>query len=170
MSENHEPDRELEALLRKLEPSQLGRDRIETLHRAGRIAVAECAHDPTRIHWRRVVPLTLAGCLAMFAYAAYHAAPVMNGTVDMAATETSSPAVATPVPVSSATDRFIPISSQGYVLNASSGGVVQTDEGPRERVTVEFEDAYHWHDPATGTNIRFFQPRNEEFSVPLRTD
>ena len=40
----------------------------------------------------------------------------------------------------------------------------------RERMSVEYRDAYHWHDPETGTNIRFFKPRSEEVIVPLQTD
>jgi hypothetical protein len=67
-------------------------------------------------------------------------------------------------------ERFAPVSSQGYVLRASSGGFIDTEDGPAERVRVEYGNAYHWHDSATGTNLRFFTPSNEEFVVPLSAD
>jgi hypothetical protein len=35
---------------------------------------------------------------------------------------------------------------------------------------LEYRDAYHWHDPETGTSIRYFQPRSEEVIIPLPTD
>lgn len=54
--------------------------------------------------------------------------------------------------------------------SVSSAGVIQTEEGPRQRLNFQYEDAYHRHDPASGTNIRFFQPRSEEVIVPLQTD
>ena len=67
-------------------------------------------------------------------------------------------------------DRFLPVSAHGFLMNTSSGGVIQTDDGPRERVNLEYQDAYHWHDPESGTNIRLFQPRRDEVIIPLQTD
>jgi hypothetical protein len=78
--------------------------------------------------------------------------------------------VATPVAAPATEPEYVPVSAHGYLLNTSSAGVIQTDEGPRQRLNLEYEDAYHWHDPASGTNIRFFQPRSEEVIVPLQTD
>lgn len=164
----HGPDDELEAMLRKLEPSTLDPDLVARLEREGESMAASKAYDPTRMHWRRVIPLTLACCLVMAGYAYFQYGPGRQ----------SEPTVAkmTPVPAesiqSTATgfDRFEPVSAQGYLVNTSSGGVVQTDQGPQEKVELEYQDAYHWRDPKTGTNIRFFQPRKEELIVPLRTD
>ena len=45
-----------------------------------------------------------------------------------------------------------------------------TDEIPARRVTIEYDRAWHWHDPGTGTNIRVFQPKAETVLVPLEVD
>ena len=76
----------------------------------------------------------------------------------------------TPVTSPLTKPEYVPVSAHGYLLKTSSAGVIQTEEGPRQRLNFQYEDAYHWHDPASGTNIRFFQPRSEEVIVPLQTD
>lgn len=171
MSEQHPhpgqdgPDEELEALLKKLEPTSLEPDLMARLQRENEAVAASNAYDPTRVHWRRVIPLTLACCLVMAGYIFYQSRPEPEPTM---------PAVAErgPVPVETVPsfDRFEPVSAQGYLINTSSSGVIQTEEGPQEKMELEYRDAYHWRDPETGTNIRFFQPRKEELIVPLRTD
>ena len=45
-----------------------------------------------------------------------------------------------------------------------------TDEIPARRVTIEYDRAWHWHDPGTRTNIRVYQPREETVLVPLEVD
>ena len=67
-------------------------------------------------------------------------------------------------------DRFVPVSSRGYLLNASSGGVIDSPNGPREQFQLDFGDVHHWHDPDTSTNIRIFSPRQETVVIPLQTD
>jgi hypothetical protein len=167
MSENNDRearDRELEALLRGLVPTQLNVD-----VRAGlEDAFAEVEPDEkavsSRLPWSRLVPLSLVCLVAMsgFGYFRYgdrlfpqepKAEVAETGSLDTLSGE-----------------NFVPVSAHGYLLNASSGGVIETDEGPQERLNLEYHDAYHWHDPDTGTNIRFFQPRSEEVIVPLQTD
>lgn len=173
MSENtNEPelpesDKELESLLQNLKPDAMDVRFLDTLHRDYQLTAAETTYDPTRPQWRRVIPLTIACVVAMAAYASFRFGPELRKATEVA--ENGMKEVALPVDGPSA-DNFVPVSAQGYLVNAASGGVIETEQGPRERLTVEYEDAYHWHDPNTGTNIRFFQPRNEEIIVPLQTD
>lgn len=171
MSEQHShpghdgPDEELEALLKKLEPTSLDPDLMARLQRDHEAVSTSNAYDSTRVHWRRVIPLTLACCAVMAGYIFYQSRPPQ---------EEPQPIVAErgPVPVetTSSIERFEPVSAQGYLINTSSGGVVHTEEGPQEKMELEYRDAYHWRDPQTGTNIRFFQPRKEELIVPIPTD
>jgi len=65
---------------------------------------------------------------------------------------------------------FLPVSRQGLLVESSHEGVVETEEGMRERLRLEFRDAYHWHDPESGTHLRIYAPRSETVVVPLRTD
>lgn len=161
-------DEELAELLKKLEPTALNVDFLAELSRDHDRTVANAAADPLRPHWRRVIPLTLAGCLVMFAYGMFQYGSIFeqqNGEI----ASTTNPVVVPESPDPSF-DRFVPVSAQGYLVNTSSGGVVETEDGPKRVLTLDYEDAYHWHDPKTGTNIRFFQPRNEELIVPLEAD
>lgn len=170
-----ESDVELEALLRKLNPAPMECSTRDQLHREYRITAMNAAHSPARMHWRRVIPLAAACCLATFAYVSLRygtdlwqptteSAPVA-ALREVAPVEEVSPSLSAP----SAGD-FVPVSAQGYIVNSASKGVIETDDGPRERMAVEYQDAYHWHDPKTGTNIRIFKPRSEEVIVPLQTD
>lgn len=166
-------DAELESLLRKLEPTDLSADFVSELRRDHARIAANAAHDPLRPHWRRVIPLTIVSCLAMIGYGLFQYGPAIPedeaATVEASSTgldETTT----VPAPVAPGLDRFVPVSAQGYLIDSSSEGVIETEDGPRRKVKRNYRDAYHWHDPETGTNIRFFQPRNEEVIVPLRTD
>ncbi len=161
-------DEELADLLKKLTPTALNVDLLAELSRDHDRTVANASADPLRPHWRRVIPLTLASCLVMFAYGMFRYGPLLERE-NQNISKTTNPVI---VPESSgpSLDRFVPVSAQGYLVNTSSGGVVETEEGPKRIVTLDYEDAYHWHDPETGTNLRFFQPRNEELFVPLEAD
>ncbi|MEM9016329.1 MAG: hypothetical protein AAGC68_04900 [Verrucomicrobiota bacterium] len=171
-----ESDLHLESLLKKLEPNPLEVGLRDSLVRQFRFQRASTEYDPHRPRWRQVIPLTLAGIVAMAAYASYRLNPESTGA------EEATPAVASeisPTPASSgaplfpdvsASESFLPVSAQGFLIETSSEGIVETDEGPQEKMSLEFRDAYHWHDPETGTNLRFFQPRSEEVMIPLRTD
>jgi len=172
-ADKHKKDEELEALLKKLVPAPLQFDLLTELHRdRDRIADQEKeAPVSDRVPWLRLIPLTLVSAIAMAGFGYVQFGVRFAGTASPAE-ETVAAVAATPVtiPAKEGEAQFVPVSAQGYLLNTSSGGVIQTEEGPRQRLNLEYEDAYHWHDPASGTNIRLFQPRTEEFIIPLQTD
>lgn len=166
-----EKDEELEALLKKLVPSPLHVDLIAELHRDQERIQWDRDLRPARLPWRRLVSLSLVSALLMAGFGYLQFGGQLVGTTAPVAEHTVAAVPPAPaVPASGLETQFIPVSSHGYLLNASSGGVVQTDEGPRQRLNLEFEDAYHWHDPSSGTNVRLFRPRSEEVFVPLQTD
>jgi hypothetical protein len=172
-------DEELEALLRGLVPNPLDVGFIAGLNRDREQVLSERGHNPSRMQWSRVIPLTLVCTVVMFLYALYRfgdrlghpplaadrpataAATLAGAPSEEAAPGTDPSAITQPDP------RFVPVSSHGTILKTSSGGLIETEEGPRQRLNIEYRDAYHWHDPESGTNIRFFRPRNEEVIVPL---
>ncbi|MEM7697250.1 MAG: hypothetical protein AAF236_02460 [Verrucomicrobiota bacterium] len=182
-------DANIEAELQRIRPLPLNVEFLEELARdAARIESVE-RHSPTRPQWSRVIPLTLAACLAMavFAHLQYGSSLSSPDPVTVAAGETqgeeissggtttsaTQPAtvVAEPIPrarVSSGS--LVPVSSQGFLLDANRSGRVETGDGVSEEMTLQFEDAWHWHDPETKTNVRFFSPREEQILVPLPTD
>jgi hypothetical protein len=176
-----ENDDELEALLKALDPAALevgvqAQLLLDCERVASRREPSGSAYDPSRIQWRRVIPLTLVCCSAMFVLGYLQVRERLSP--DTAASDAVPPMTLSDVPTappasesvaSGSMDRFLPVSAQGHLLESSSGGVISTPEGPREKMNVKFGDAYHWHDPETGTNIRFFQPRSEEIVVPLQT-
>lgn len=82
----------------------------------------------------------------------------------------SASAPGSPVPAHPVPRNFEPVSAQGYLIDASSGGIRHTEAGPREEMNFDYRDAYHWHDPGTGTNLRYFAPRRETVLIPLTTD
>lgn len=177
-----ENDDELEALLKGLDPAALDvgieADLLRDWERvASRREPSGSSYDPNHVQWRRVIPLTAVCCAAMFVLGylkvreGLPAKAVVNA--DLPVMTISDVPTAPPAVESAAggsVDRFLPVSAQGYLLESSSGGVISTPDGPREKMNVKFRDAYHWHDPNTGTNIRFFQPRSEELVVPLQTN
>lgn len=164
-----ERDEELEALLRQLVPTPLNVDLVEELSRDRERTILIQAQSPTVIQWRRLIPLTLVGSLAMAGFGFLRYGDRFSSSPEAGGGALPVALVAEP-PAGLTGDRFVPVSSHGFLLNTSSGGVVQTDEGPRQRLNLEYRDAYHWRDPETGTNIRLFQPRSEEVVVPLQTD
>ena len=159
-------DDELEFLLRRLGPSPLEVDRIADLNRLRERIIIEREHSPARMKWSRVIPLTLVCTVVMFGFALFRYGDRLreaSPAVSTASVERANPAAASDA-------RFVPVSVHGTIVNTSSGGVVETEAGPQQRLNIEFRDAYHWRDPESGTNIRFFQPRNEQVIVPLQTD
>lgn len=160
--DKHESNEDLEALLRNLVPSPLQFDHAADLHRERELFEVARSQSPTQMQWGRLVPLMLVCTVVMFGAALFRYGDRLRGTSSapkkaVVQTETS-PAVP---------DRFVPVSTHGTILKTSSGGLVETEAGPRERLSIEYQDAYHWHDPESGTNIRFFRPRSEEVIVPL---
>lgn len=168
-SDRTEKDRELEASLRALVPSRLNVELFSELNRDRERLVVSNDFSPSQLRWKRALPFALIGSLAMagFGYLRFG---------DQLAPAAPSPSTASPVALNQGAaaetlgGSFVPVSSHGFLMNTSSGGVIQTEEGPRERLNLEYRDAYHWHDPASGTNFRIFQPRSEELIVPLQTD
>ncbi|MDF1849702.1 MAG: hypothetical protein P1U85_02630 [Verrucomicrobiales bacterium] len=164
-------DRELESLLKKLEPSALDvRLLNEFQGDYERIAETEIA-EATALRWHRLIPLSIAACVVFASYLAFQYAPLFRGATTPEVAESRPIAVpgGAPASTSASVEGFVPVSAQGYLIDSSSGGVVDTAEGPREKLNLEYRDAYHWHDPATETNIRYFKPRSEEVIVPLPT-
>ncbi len=168
--ENFE-DRELGSLLRKLEPSPLEVRLLDELHRDHeRIAETDWPKK-TELRWKRLIPLSFAAIMVFFSYAAFQYAPLLERETSPAIAknqptlETTGSASSPPV-----VDGFLPVSAQGYLVDSAPSGVIETEEGPRQKWNLKFRDAYHWHDPETDTNIRFFEPRNEEMITPLQTD
>lgn len=178
MSENFpepdlpESDQELESLLKNLQPNPLEFDLLRTLEDDCEQIFSE---HPSRgpeapLKWHRLIPLALVGTFGMLAYASFHYGPHLNPSHEAVVAE-SSTSIQAPAMVSSLeAGHFQPVSAQGFLVNSSSGGLVETEEGPREKMKLEYRDAYHWHDPETGTSIRYFQPRSEEVIIPLPTD
>lgn len=188
---HHKPDRiepedELESLLKRLKPSPLDVGQMDDLSREyERVATAQ-ANAPGRIQWTRIIPLVAACGLVMCAVALYQfgfrftrGIPAEQAPPTLASPSslnTEKPD-ATPVPTDptnsltsdTLSHRFIPVSSGGVLINSSSQGVIETKNGLREKLHLEFEDTYHWHDPGSGTNIRIFSPRSEELTVPLES-
>lgn len=165
-SDKREKDEELEGLLRQLVPAPLNVHLVAKLNRDREITLFNHEQSPARIQWRRVVPLTLVGSLAMVGFGFLRYGDHFSQPV-----KTAEPLASVAEPLAGIKkDHFLPVSAHGFLMNTSSGGVIQTEDGPRERVTLEYQDAYHWHDPESGTNIRLFQPRRDEVIVPLQTD
>src|SRR6056297_3290684 len=123
MSENPEDfesqsDEELSELLKKLEPTALNVDFLAELSRDHDRTVAYAAADPLRPHWRRVIPLTLVGCLVMVAYGMFQYGSLFDKPEPVVAEEKVN--VRVPEATDSSLDRFVPVSAQGYLVNTSS--------------------------------------------------
>jgi len=162
-------DEELESLLRRLGPSPLEVDHVADLNRLRERIIIEREHSPARMHWSRVIPLTLVCTAVMFGFALFRYGHRIREAAPAVSTASVGESVV-PLDAAATDPRFVPVSVHGTIVNTSSGGVVETEAGPQQRLNIEYRDAYHWHDPESGTNIRYFQPRNEEVIVPLQTD
>lgn len=172
--DNREQDEELEALLRRLVPTPPSAEFLSELDRTRERVRSGEEESPMRMQWSRVIPLTLVCTVVMFGFALYRygdrlvearrAAPSAEAAVAVASDTAVAPGDAG---LRSPGPRFVPVSSHGTIVETSSRGLVETESGPSERLNVEYRDAYHWHDPESGTNIRFFRPRTEEVIVPL---
>ncbi len=178
MSENFpepdlpESDEKLESLLKNLHPNPVEFELLRGLKDDCEEVFDDVTKAPVSepLKWQRLIPLTLVGALGMLAYASFHYGPKLN-SIEQPTVAESSANVQAPAMVSSLeSGQFQPVSAQGFLVNSSSGGLIETEEGVREKMNLEYRDAYHWHDPQTGTNIRYFQPRSEEIIVPLPTD
>lgn len=173
MSENpEEPDfefDELEKELKKLNPSPLKVDFLSELERdCTRTMSQGFSKELPKTHWKRLIPILAAACVMLAGY-------VYVNFRDHSPQETSTDSLVAgvdeevPVQMTSGENRFEPVSSQGYLIKASSGGIIPSDEGPLEEMNLEYRDAYHWRDPSTGTNLRIFTPRQEKIIIPAET-
>jgi hypothetical protein len=172
-------DEELEALLRGLVPNPLDVGFVASLHREREQAVSGLDQSPSRIQWGRVIPLTLVCTVVMFLSALHRYGDRLGQEASAGGQRTAGTTTPAGAPVNATAavaespglptpdSRFVPVSSHGTIMNTSSGGLIETEHGPRQRLNIEYRDAYHWHDPESGTNIRFFRPRSEEVIVPL---
>lgn len=167
-ADKHGKDEELEALLKKLVPGPLNFDLLAELNRDQERIARDRELNSARVQWRRLIPLSIVSAVLMAGFGYLQFGERLAGNRDVPAE--GGTVAATPVTPPSTETQYVPVSAHGYLLNTSSAGVIQTEEGPRQRLNLEYEDAYHWHDPASGTNIRYFQPRSEEVIVPLQTD
>ena len=164
-------DDDLEALLKRLAPSPLDVGFVGELEHERKRLEFQRDHSPVRMQWARVVPLLLLCLITTFGFALFRYGDRLQesrkGTI--AQTETTHPS-SVPTEESrpqESVPNFLPVSAHGTIVNTSAGGLIETDSGMRQRLQVEIQDAYHWYDPESGTNIRFFRPRSEEVLVPL---
>jgi len=180
MSGNHhkpdrnEPEDELESLLKQLQPSPLSVEQLDGLSREYERVATVQANAPGSVQWKRLIPLVAACGLFMSTIALYQFGfRFTRGISEQQAPPTlASPSALPsekPLRSSDIADRFVPVSSQGQLIQTSSQGVVETEAGLKEKLELEYEDSYHWRDPSTGTNIRFISPRSEELTVPLHS-
>ena len=173
MSEDPErlEEEELEQLLRRLKPAPLEYGFGADLKRERERFEMERSMGPSRVQWSKVVPLVLVGTVAMFGFALHRYGeqfrkdPAQTAASEAVQTESLAER-AEPVRKSP----LQPVSVHGTVLRTTSGGIVETESGPQERLSIEYGDGFHWHDPDSGTNIRLFRPRTEEVVVPLSND
>lgn len=174
---------DLEARLRRLNPAPPAASCERRLARLLDVRTED--RRESRLLWMRFAPLAAAACvvlagswilqrqLARIATAQQGAPPATTAAVpgdDRDATPVPRHFVSPPVG-DTPMDRLVPVSSQQYLRHASAGAVVElSDDLPARELRLEYDDAWHWHDPATGTNLRVFQPREEVILVPVETD
>ena len=164
----HGKDEELEDLLKKLVPTPLNFDMLAELNRDQESIALEWEMNSASVRRHRLIPLSVISAILMAGFGYMQFGEQIAGSGDASAEAET--VATTPVTSPLTQPEYVPVSAHGYLLKTSSAGVIQTEEGPRQRLNFQYEDAYHWHDPASGTNIRFFQPRSEEVIVPLQTD
>ncbi|MBL9151957.1 MAG: hypothetical protein JNK37_05720 [Verrucomicrobiales bacterium] len=137
----------------------------------------------SRQMWWRFAPVAAAACLTLAGLATlrHHlGTPAATGAVAEAVADeptatgpVEAPAFVSPPPIQTGipADHFVPVSSQEILRETTPGGVIELSDRLRAReVRVEYDRAWHWHDPATQTNVRVFTPREEVILVPIETD
>lgn len=152
-------DKELEAELSRLAPSRLKAGFIDELVRDHERISSATPDKPRRSKW--LIP-ALATCTAVLCVTTFLRIQSASQSEGIAVQDTPPPA--------RQTNDFVPISSEGYLINAASGGIQDSADGPRERFELRWEDFDHWHNPDTSTNIRIYTPRREIITVPVGTD
>ncbi|MDF1752814.1 MAG: hypothetical protein P1U89_08590 [Verrucomicrobiales bacterium] len=151
-------ERELEAELRRLVPSTLKSDFVDELIRDRERIDSPKPAPSKRSKW--MVP-TLVTCAVVFGFSTFWKVKKVYPGAEV---------VETAAPSATSSSDFIPVSSEGYLLNAASGGIIESENGLREQFELNYEDVQQWHNPDTATTIRIFSPRREIVTVPLQTD
>ena len=186
----HEPERErgkrlrtIEFLIANQQRNDLDSDGRNGLKRVGRqLDARELDRAERKIVWMRFAPVAAAACLVLaisFTMREYYrnqAALVTDGADDESengppAMTSSPPRVTAPRVTEVQGGQFVPVSEGNYFRGAAGGAVVGDENGkPVRQWRLEFEDAWHWHDPESETNVRIFRPREEIIQVPVETD
>ncbi len=166
-------DEALEAELRRLMPTRMNVDFVEELARdherivetkAGKVAKAPLLMLPLLGLCAAVV------CGMVFWQLRDMPAPAAGATTVSVEPVVTDPAMA---PVSAPAHRprgeFVPVETQGYLIHADTGGIVESPEGPQRTYELRYEDVDHWHNPETSTHIRIYSPRRESVVLPVQT-
>lgn len=168
-------DRQLEEELQGLVPSRMKADFLQELARDHE-RISRHRNSLRRRTW--MIPSMALTCIAAMSIIVYNttqnartfdgkAASVESTTVDRPLSRPSlSPSPASPSNVSG----FEPVSSQGYLIDASSRGIRESGTGLEESFDLDFRDVDHWHNPSTATDIRIITPRHEIIVIPVPTD
>ena len=173
---------EIERSLGVLKPSELKSDFLRELERDQRNMHRTQTAGPGKIVMVRFIPLMAAACLVLvgclaFQMGAFRSDPAPTNSV--VANSTAPENIVPPedeylidgLPPRGG-DGFQPVSAQGIIRNASAGGAVQLDESGRlvREMSLEVEDVYHFHNPETKTNIRFYSPREVIIMMPVEAE
>ncbi len=171
-------DDQIEKHLRGLVPSSPKADFFSEMNADyGRIQESKrrSARSATVSLSKRVAIMTVGSFALTFGFLQLR--DLRPASTELTNTASSSPTVTIPRlsdrplnPVVSERDGFQPVSAQEYLIDSSSKGLLRTGHGAVEKRELHFRDAYHWHDPKTQTNIRYFVPRAEEVLVPVEVD
>ena len=174
---------ELEKKLGSLRPRGLD-DAFES-RLLRRMELVDSAQDQQRAMWIRFAPVAgLSLAVLVIAIGVQSHLRQLAGNVDAelpvtagvsasnhSAETTPAAAPLLPEQVESAAGQFVPVSHQNFLKGAQDAGIIDNGTSiPERRVRLEFEDAWHWHDPETQTNIRVFRPREEVILVPIETN
>jgi hypothetical protein len=167
-------DRRLEKELEGLVPSKMKADFLQELARDHE-RVSRHRRSQRRRSW--MIPSVALACIVAMSFIVYNttqrATHAMGGEGQSSESlresrpgPTLSPS---PLPQSNVSG-FEPVSSEGYLIDASSRGISESGLGLEERFDLDFRDVDHWHNPATATDIRIITPRHETIVIPVPTD
>lgn len=172
-------DQDLEAELRKLVPNPLKADFFDELQRdQKRIAANQTAVNQRISNRRRngILIGSMVACVVVLVGITLKQSQQPSVAIESEAggAESLPTQVAATIPTKNKSvrrsDALVPVSSKGYLINAAAGGIIESEDGPRQRLRLDFEDVDYWHDPNTSTDIQIISPRQEVIIVPLRTD
>ncbi|MEO0415104.1 MAG: hypothetical protein AAF226_09155 [Verrucomicrobiota bacterium] len=154
---------DLENLLKKQQPSALKPDFTQELMKDQRRLAS------MRPDWRGMRPRMLASVLAL-TILGLGAVTIQRLSYQEDSIAGNSADSKPPITSAEKKSNFVPVSSERFLLRTSSGGVIESEEGPKQLMDFEYGDSYHWHDPRTRTHIRYFSPSRETRPVELPID